>query len=80
MRHMEGVFGGCLDGSDAASLAAEFAGVVDEDLANELGGDGEEVGAASSSSIGQVLCDEAQVGFLDQGGGLEGAWLDSRLS
>lgn len=39
------------------------AGVVDEDLAHEAGGDGDEVGAVLRR--GRLLIDEAKVGFVD---------------
>lgn len=46
------------------------ADVIDEDAADGLGGDGEEVGAAGE--IGVALVDELHVGLVDEGGGLEG--------
>jgi hypothetical protein len=60
---------------DAGSAAAAFialvgAGVVDEDAAHGLGGDGEEVVFALPIDAG--LVDEFHVGFVDEGGGLEG--------
>lgn len=44
--------------------------MVDEDLAHEVSGDAEEVGAAFP--VGEFLGDEAEVGFVDESGGLEG--------
>lgn len=46
------------------------ADVIDEDATDGLGGDREEVGAAGE--IGVALVDELHVGFMDEGGGLEG--------
>lgn len=44
-------------------------GVIDKDLAHELGGDSEEMGAAAP--FGHILIDQPHVGFMDEGGGLE---------
>ena len=54
----------------AAFDAVAFADLIDEDLAHEMGGDAEEVGAAFP--VGESLGDEAEVGFVDERGGLEG--------
>lgn len=45
------------------------AGVIDEDLAHELGGDAEKVGAIAI--VGLILADHARVDLVDEGGGLE---------
>ena len=46
------------------------AGMVDEDLAHELRGDAEEMDAALPGGL--ALVDEAHVGFMDEGSGLQG--------
>ncbi len=56
---------GDADGDGAA------AGFIDEDAAHEEGGDGEEVRAVLPGDGG--LVEEAEVGFMDEGGGLEGS-------
>lgn len=54
----------------AAALAASaLAGVIDEDAAHLAGGHGEEVGAVVVRSAG---AEEAEIGFVDHGGGREG--------
>jgi hypothetical protein len=44
--------------------------VVNEDAAHEGGGDGEEVGAGLPVDL--LDAGEAEIGFVDEGGGLEG--------
>jgi len=46
------------------------AGVIDQDVANDGGSDAEEVGAGLP--VGAVLIDQAEVGLVDEGGGLKG--------
>lgn len=58
---------GLFDDADRDSAAA---GLIDEDAAHEEGGDSEEVGAAFPLDRG--LAEEAEVSFVDEGGGLEG--------
>jgi hypothetical protein len=53
----------------AAFDGAAFAGVVHEDFAHDAGGGAEEFGAAFP---GDWFGDEAEPGFVDEGGGLEG--------
>jgi len=59
-----------LFGAGTAFDAFAFADLIDEDLPHEEGRDAEEVGAAFP--VGQFLGDQARVGFVDEGGGLEG--------
>lgn len=55
----------------AATLGGEpGAGVIDEDSAHELAGDGKEVGAIGE--VGFTLLDELEICLVDKGGGLEG--------
>lgn len=56
-------------GTGAAFGAVAFADLIDEDLAHEVGSDAKEVGAAFP--VGEFLGDEAEVSFVDEGGGLE---------
>lgn len=63
---------------DLFDVAAAFAGlvaagVVDQDLAHQVGRDAEEVGAAFPFDAGLVY--EAEIGFMDEGGGAEGVFL-----
>lgn len=51
-------------------LGALVAGVIDKDPAHELSGDTKEVGAALPVDTG--LVDQLHVGFVDEGGGLQG--------
>jgi hypothetical protein len=44
--------------------------MVNKDATHELGGDAEEMGTALPGNAG--LVDELHVGFVDEGGGLEG--------
>ena len=44
--------------------------MVAEDAAHDCGGDAEEVRAALPGDV--LLLDEAEVGFVDEGGGLDG--------
>jgi hypothetical protein len=53
----------------AAHLGFVGAGAVDEDTAHDVGGDTDEVFAILPVD---VLFGEAEVGFVDEGGGLEG--------
>ena len=53
----------------AALLRAPADGVVDEDAAHRLGGDGEEMRAVAP--VNRVLVDKAQVCFVDERGGLQ---------
>jgi hypothetical protein len=75
----EEVGGGVTDGGELgegdllAAVAFEAfaaAGVIDEDAAHGAGGDGEEVVAVDEVDFGVGL--EAEVGFVDEGGGGEG--------
>ena len=66
----EGIVEGEFLGVAAALEGVLGAGVVDEDAAHELGGYAEEVGTALPGYAG--LVDELHVGFVDEGGGLEG--------
>ena len=52
-----------------ATLGIVLTGVVDEDLAHDVGGEADEVGAAVPVD---VFADEAEIGFVDEGGSLEG--------
>ena len=54
----------------AALLGMMASGVVDQDATHDAGGDGEEVGPVLPLDPFQV--DEPEVGFVDQGGRLEG--------
>jgi hypothetical protein len=56
--------------ASAALVALVGAGVVDKDAAHGLGGDGEEVRLALP--VDARLIDELHVGFVDEGGRLEG--------
>src|SRR5262245_59153913 len=47
-----------------------MAGVVDEDAADQVGGKGEELGAARPVESGMAV--EPQIGLMDDGGGLQG--------
>lgn len=58
-----------LFGTGTAFGAFAFADLINEDLPHEMGSDSEEVGPAFP--IGEFLGDEAKVGFVDKGGGLE---------
>lgn len=58
------------DRAGAAFEAFATACGVDEDTAHGFGGGGEEVGAAVE--VGVVGADEAEPGFVDESGGLEG--------
>jgi hypothetical protein len=51
-----------------ATLGIVLAGVVDEDLTHDVGSEADEVGAAVPVD---VFAGEAEVGFVDEGGGLE---------
>jgi hypothetical protein len=54
----------------AAFLAFPLSGVIDQDSAHGLSADGEKMGAALPIDTG--LVDEPQIGFVHQGGWLEG--------
>jgi hypothetical protein len=60
-----------LDAMEAsgAALGVMLAGIVDEDLAHYVGGEADEVGAVGPVD---VFAGKAEVGFVDEGGGLEG--------
>jgi hypothetical protein len=60
-----------LDAMEAAGSAASpvLAGVVDENLAHDVGGEADELGAAAPVD---VLAGLTEVGFVDERGGLEG--------
>ena len=66
----DGVVEGDFLGVAAALEGVLRAGMVDQDATHELGGDPEEVGAALPGNAG--LVDELHVGFVNEGGGLEG--------
>lgn len=53
----------------AALIGVAGAGVVDEDAAHDVGGEADEMGAVVPVD---VLLDQAEVGFIDQGGRLQG--------
>ena len=55
-------------GTGAAFGAFAFTDLVDEDLAHEVCGDAEEVGA--TFPVREFLGHETEVGFVDEGGGL----------
>src|SRR5262249_53599957 len=55
----------------AALLPLFVAGVVEEDAAHGLGCGGEEV-AAAIPGVCHLAADQAEVGLVDQGGGLQG--------
>jgi len=59
-----------LDAMEAACapLGIVLTGVVDEDLTHDVGGETDEVGAGVPVN---VFADEAEAGFVDEGGGLE---------
>ena len=52
-----------------AAFGVVLAGIVDEDLAHDVGGEADEVGAVVPVN---VFAGEADIGFVDEGGGLEG--------
>lgn len=68
------VDGGFVEGEGRGSTAAfgglDGAGMIDEDLAHDLGGEGEE--AFAVFELGVVVADEAEPELIDEGGGLEG--------
>lgn len=66
----DGVLDGDGVGAGAAFLAEVAAGVVDEDLAHETGGDAIEVGAGFPIRLAGA--GETEPGFMNEGGGLEG--------
>ena len=55
--------------ASGASLGVVLAGVVDQDLTHDVGSEADEVGATVPVDI---FAGEADVGFVDQSGGLEG--------
>jgi hypothetical protein len=55
--------------ASGAALGVMLAGIVDEDLAHYVGGEADEVGAVGPVD---VFAGKAEVGFVDEGGGLEG--------
>jgi len=55
--------------ASGAAFGVVLAGVVDEDLAHDVGGEADEVGAAVPVD---VFAGEAEVGLVDEGGCLEG--------
>lgn len=61
---------GEMGGAVPALLGVAVTGTVAEDTAHHLGGGGIEFQAAVE--IDGMLLDEAEVGFVDEGGGLEG--------
>ena len=61
---------GEMGGAVASLFGVAVAGAVAEDAAHHLGGGGIEFQAAVE--IDRMLLDEAEVGFVDEGGGLEG--------
>lgn len=68
-----GRFGDGLDGEfEMGGALGGFAGagMIDEDATDHVGGDGEEVGAAGVG--GTALINEAEVGFMNKDGGLDG--------
>ena len=54
IKYIEGIFEWGFEGPASSLLAAELARVIHQNLAHQLGGDGEEVRTAFP--IGQVLC------------------------
>lgn len=67
---VDGVVEGKLRSVTAALSRCARAGMVNEDLAHEAGGDGQKVGAAGVDVL--ALVDDAGVKLADQGGGLKG--------
>ena len=55
---------------DVTLFGVAGADVIDQDAADHLGGDGQEMGAAFE--VGLALVHELQIGFVDQGGWLQG--------
>jgi hypothetical protein len=55
--------------ASGAALGVMLAGVVNEDLAHDVGGEANEVSAVGPVD---VFAGEADISFVDEGGGLEG--------
>lgn len=69
-RQVDDVDGHAATGWAAALVAEAGTGVLDEDALHGLCGDGEEAGAVDLFQA--LVADEAGIGLVDQGGGLEG--------